>query len=191
MLITLSTSGPSSTLRVHAWRQLRSLGALALAQSVYLVPECPATVRAVNRLLVRVRREEARGQLLHLRLDPREEREMIASFCAERADEYGEIVERTRDFLAEIEMERERGRTTYTEVEESDADLARFQKWLAAVRKRDYFGADGREQAEAAVDACEKALSEFEAEAFASELASDEAPAANTPALRVVDPGTS
>jgi hypothetical protein len=175
LLVTLSTGGPSSTLRVHAWRKLRSLGALALAQSAYLVPERPATTRAVNRLLARFRQEGARGRLLHLALDPADEHEMIAAFCAERADEYGEIAERTRDFLAEIDMERGRGRATYTEFAESDADLARFQKWLAAVRKRDYFDADGREQAEAAVDACERALSEFEAEAFAAELASSEA----------------
>jgi hypothetical protein len=171
LLITLATGGPSSTLRVHAWRKLRSLGALALAQSVYLLPDRAATVRAVHRLLARVRREQARGRLLHVTLDDADERETIAAFCAERADEYAEIVGRTNDFLAEIELERSRGRVTYTEVEESDADLARFQKWLAAVRKRDYFDADGREQAEAAVEACEKTLSDFEAEAFASELA--------------------
>jgi hypothetical protein len=72
---------------------------------------------------------------------------------------------------AETELERGRGRMTYTEVEESGADLARFQKWLAAVRARDYFDADGQAEAAVAVAACEEALSEFEAEAFASELA--------------------
>jgi hypothetical protein len=121
LLITVSTSGPSSTLRVHALRKLRSLAALALAQSVYVVPERPATVRAVNRL-------------------------------------------------------RARPGGGAREVEESDADLARFQKWLAAVRKRDYFGADGRDQAEAAVDACERALSEFEAEAYARRRAPPRTP---------------
>jgi hypothetical protein len=60
--------------------------------------------------------------------DEREERELIAAFSAERSDEYGEIVERTLDFLREIETERQRGRMTYTEVEESDADFKRFQR---------------------------------------------------------------
>lgn len=171
LLITLSTGGPSSTLRVHAWRKLRSLGALALAQSAYLVPERPATVRAINRLVARVRREGSGARLLHLTLQDQEEREMIAAFSAERAGEYGEIAERTGEFLAEIEMERGRGRATYTEVEESDTDLKRFRSWLDAVRKRDYFDAAGRAEAEDAVDACERALAEFEAEAFAGELA--------------------
>lgn len=188
LLIALSTSGPSSTLRVHAWRKLRALGAHALAQSVYLVPERPATVRTVNRLLARVRREGAHGQLLHLTLaNEREEREIIGAFCAERTDEYREIGERSKDFLAEIEMERGRGRATYTEVEESAADLTRFQKWLAAVRLRDYFDTDGHAAAAAAVSACEQALSEFEAEAFASEVISDEQPALAPRRLRAVD----
>jgi hypothetical protein len=190
-MITLSTTGPSSTLRVHAWRKLRALGAYALGQSVYLVPERPATARTVNRLLARVQREGGRGRALRVALtDEREEREMIAGFCAERSDEYREIVERTRDFLTEIEMERGRGRATYTEVEESGADLIRFQKWLAAVRQRDYFDADGHIEAAAAVAACERALSEFEAEAFASELASEEQPAVAWRRLRAVDPET-
>jgi len=163
----------------------------ALAQSVYLVPERPATVRTVNRLLARVQREGGRGRVLHEALaDEREEREMIAAFCAERTDEYREIVERTRGFLAEIAMERRRGRTTYTEVEESGADLIRFQKWLTAVRQRDYFDADGDDEAAAAVVACERALSEFEAEAFAAELPSEEPPAVAPRRLRAVEPET-
>ncbi|MGN6167022.1 MAG: Chromate resistance protein ChrB [Solirubrobacteraceae bacterium] len=44
-----------------------------------------------------------------------------------------------------------RGRAGYTELEESHADLARHQKWLAAIRARDYFGAPGGQEAAAAV----------------------------------------
>ena len=44
-------------------------------------------------------------------------------------------------FLAEIEMETGRGRATYAEVEESEADLERFEKWLTAIANRDYFDA--------------------------------------------------
>jgi hypothetical protein len=121
--------------------------------------------------VARVRREGARARVLHLTLQEHDEREMIAAHSAERTDEYREIAERTAEFLAEIEMERGRGRAIYAEVEESDTDLKRFRSWLEAVRKRDYFDAVGRAEAEDAVDACERALAEFEAEAFASELA--------------------
>lgn len=54
-------------------------------------------------------------------------------------------------FLSEITTEMARGRTTYAEVEESEADLERFEKWLAAIAARDYFGAPGSAAARAAV----------------------------------------
>jgi hypothetical protein len=70
----------------------------------------------------------------------------------------------------------------YTELEESDADLARYQKWLAAIRGRDYFDARGGEGAAEAVASCEEALARFESEALSAEL--DESP---SPTLRAVD----
>jgi transposase len=48
-------------------------------------------------------------------------------------------------FLEEIAYERGRGRATYAEVEESEADLERLQKWLVRVGTRDYFAASGAE----------------------------------------------
>ena len=76
-----------------------------------------------------------------------------------------EVVGSTRQFHEELQLERRRGRTTYTELEESDADLARYQKWLAAIRARDYFDAPGGHEAAAAVASCEEALARFESEA--------------------------
>ena len=190
MILTVATPGSSSTLRVHAWRKLRALGALALHQGVYVLPQRPPTVRMVNQLLLRLQREGATGRVLHVEMtEPEDERELLEAFGAERDDEYGEIVERTKEFFAEIDSERNRGRTTYTEVEESDADLKRFQKWLAAVRKRDYFGAEGQQAAVEAVAACEAALAEFEAEAFASELQGETGSAATQRKLRAVGGG--
>jgi hypothetical protein len=73
----------------------------------------------------------------------------------------------------------------YTELEESDADLARYNRWLAAVRARDYFDAPGGDEATAAVASCEAALARFESEALSAEL--DEAVPATAPSLRAVD----
>lgn len=169
LLVTVSTGG-SSTLRVHVWRRLRSLGAFYLQNSVALLPERPETVRAVAKLLERVRRSDGEGRVLPIAItDLEEERRVIAQFNAERSDEYGEVVSRVPAFLDEIAYERRRGRATYAEVEESEADLERLQKWLARVEARDYFAAPGRAEAEEAVERCGEALAQFEAEALAAE----------------------
>jgi hypothetical protein len=187
LLITVSTPGRgSSTLRVYAWRNLRSAGAHYLQQSVCLLPATAATTRAATKVVTRLRADGGQGEMLRIHLmDPRQEAKVIDAMQAERTDEYHELVESTRQFHDELEGERRRGRATYTELEESDADLARYKRWLAAVRARDYFDAPGGDEATAAVASCEAALARFESEALSAEL---DAPASTTgPSLRAVD----
>jgi hypothetical protein len=187
LLITVSTpSGGTSTLRVYAWRKLRSLGAHYLQQSVCLLPATPKTMRAVARLVARLRTEGGHGEMLRIRLtDSKQEAAVIDTIQRERTDEYREVVERTRQFHEELQLERRRGRATYTELEESDADLARHQKWLTAIRARDYFDAPGAQEAAAAVASCEEALARFESEALSAEL--DESTPDSRPGLRAVE----
>jgi hypothetical protein len=189
LLITVSTPpGGTSTLRVYAWRNLRSLGAHYLQQSVCLLPATPRTTRAVARIVTRLRAEGGHGEMLRIHLtDSKQEGAPIDAMQRERADEYHEVVESTRRFHEELQLERRRGRTTYTELEESDADLARYQKWLAAIRARDYFDAPGGEDARAAVASCEEALVRFESEALSAEL--DDLMSDGGPGLRAVEGG--
>jgi hypothetical protein len=187
LLITVSTpGGGSSTLRVYAWRALRRLGAHYLQQSVCVLPATPKTTRAATRLMSHLRAEGGSGRMLRIKLtDAREETALIDAFQHERTDEYREVVGSTRQFHEELEFERRRGRAIYTELEESDADLARHQKWLAAIRARDYFDAPGGQEAAAAVASCEEALARFESEALSAEL--DESASDARPALQVLD----
>jgi hypothetical protein len=190
LLITVSTPGGGpSTPRVYAWRNLRSLGAHYLQQSVCLLPATTRTVRATNRLISRLRTDGGQGDVLRIRLaDQAQESALIETFQRERSDEYREVVERTKQSHEELAYERGRDRLTYTELEESDADLARHQKWLTAIKARDYFAAPGGEQAAAAVAACEQALAEFEAKALAAELKTKQ-PDQAAPRLRAIDGG--
>ncbi|MGH2882667.1 MAG: Chromate resistance protein ChrB [Solirubrobacteraceae bacterium] len=172
LLITVSTPPRgTSTLRVYAWRNLRRQGAYYLQQSACLLRATPKTTRAAARLVTRVRAEGGHGEMLRIQLtDSKQEAAVIDAIQRERTDEYHELVESTRQFHTELQHERRRGRTTYTELEESDADLARHQKWLTAIRARDYFDAPGRQEAAAAVASCEEALAQFQSEALSAEL---------------------
>ena len=187
LLITVSTpGGSSSTLRVYAWRKLRSLGAHYLQQSVCLLPATPTTTRTTTKLVTRLRAEGGHGEILQIQLtDARQEAGVVDAIRRERTDEYHELVQSTRRFHEELALERRRGRATYTELEESDVDFARYQKWLAAIRVRDYFDAPGGDEAAAAVASCEEALARFESEALAAEL--DEPSTDTRPGLRVLD----
>jgi hypothetical protein len=99
---------------------------------------------------------------------------LVAEQRDERDEEYREVVERVPAFLSEITMETSRGRVSYAEVEESEADLERFKKWLAAITARDYFNAPAGVAARAAVQQCSDALARFEAAALVAEFGDGE-----------------
>jgi len=188
LLVSASTAGAPPATRVRVWRRLRSLGALYLQQSVCLLPDRDPVRRQVHRLLASVRADGGTARSLTLSVeDEAQYAGLVAEFNAERDAEYAEVVERAPQFLAELEKETARGRATYAEVEESEADLERFDKWLAKIAVRDYFAAAGGLAARQAVERCRAALAAFEDAAIAAQAGE---PPAGPPAsgrLRAVD----
>jgi Protein ChrB, N-terminal len=168
------TTGSDATLRVYVWRQLRRLGALYLHKSVCLLPNRPEVRAALQPILLRVQAQGGTVRNLTIRVDGSDHYTLVAEQRHERDEEYREILERVPAFLSEISMETARGRTTYAEVEESEADLERFEKWLAAITARDYFQAASGSTARAAVQHCRDALAAFEAAALAAEFGEGE-----------------
>jgi hypothetical protein len=177
LLVSLSTVGGPSGLRVTVWRTLRALGGLYLQQSVCLLPAREQVARPARRLLAQVLAKGGTGRILTITVpDPAERADIIEQFNAERDAEYAEVLERTPSLLTELATETARGRATYAEVEESEADLERFRTWIAKIVARDHFGAAGRAAAEAAVERCAAALADFEAAAVTAETGPDDRP---------------
>jgi hypothetical protein len=182
LLVSVSTAGAGAALRVQVWRKLRSLGALYLQQSVCLLPARDNVVREVRRLADRLRRQGGSCRLLHVSIaDDAEQAQLVAEMNAARDEEYGEVLERLPEFLAELGKERARGRTTYAEVEESEADLQRYRSWLAKIAARDYFGAPGGAAAQAAVEAAIAELAAFEQAALSAEAPPEPVPPVGGP----------
>jgi hypothetical protein len=172
LLVTVSTAGASDSLRVYVWRRLHLLGAVYLQQSVCVLPALPDVRKEVSRFADRVRRDGGTVRVLGIQLtDDGEQQRLITEFNQARDNEYREVLERLPSFTQELDMERQRGRMTYAEVEESEADLERFRSWVAKIAKRDYFQAPQGNEARQAVERCAQALADFEAAAFAVEVA--------------------
>jgi hypothetical protein len=70
-------------------------------------------------------------------------------------------VERAQALIGELDRESERGKFTFAEVEENDADLVKLRRWLEAIGRRDQYGATGRARAEQAVQEADVALRVF------------------------------
>lgn len=187
-MISVSTAGAAGTLRVQVWRKLRSLGAVYLQQSVCLLPALDDVVRQVRRLTDRIHHQGGTARVLRMRFTgPAEEQAVVEEFNAARDAEYGEILERIPALREELAQERARGRATYAEVEESEADLERFRSWLAKIAARDYFTAPGGHAARSAVEEAAADLEDFEQAALSAEVHSDTMPAPTSPHLRRVE----
>ena len=185
--MSVSTAGAPDSLRVQVWRKLRSLGALYLHQAVCLLPARERPLREVHRLADRIRRAGGTVRVLPMRFsDEQTEADVIAEFNAARDVEYAEVLERLPALRQELARERARGRFTYAEVEESEADLDRFRRWLEKISQRDYFDAPGCAAARAAVEEAAAELAAFEAAAFRA--ASDQGADPDAAGLSVVRP---
>jgi len=158
-------------LRSAVWRRIKSLGAIYLQNSAAALPSSATAERALRRL----RREilDMNGTAVLLSCDVLAgESDVLGAFRAARNDEYEEIVDRCEDFLAQVKKEYAANHFTYAELEENEVDLIKLRGWLARVRERDVFGADGRDAAEQAIRQCERSLEDYAARVYAEEAES-------------------
>ena len=190
-LVAYRTPAAPSTARVSAWRTLHRMGALYLGPTVCLLP---AQLADAGQLEALGRRVEAAGgafEVLAIEAFGDAAEAAVRARCNEARDaEYAEIVERAQALVDELEREGARGKFTFAEVEENEADLAKLRRWLGRVTARDLFGAPSRGPAEDAVGEAERRLTAFVEQAIAREA---EATGAATPereqaGLRVVRP---
>ncbi|HEY1914278.1 MAG TPA: Chromate resistance protein ChrB [Streptosporangiaceae bacterium] len=158
-----------SRLRSAVWRRLKSLGAIYLQNSAAALPASPAAERALRRLRGEIIELSGTAVLLSCAVLAGEA-EIRDQFLAARNDEYEEIVDKCHDFHGQIDKEYVATHFTYAELEENEVDLVKLRNWLARVRERDVFGADGREPAEQALGTCEKVLEEYAARVYAEEV---------------------
>lgn len=135
--------------RVKIWRRLQRLGAVAIKNSVYVLPKNDQTQEDFQWVLREIVEGGGEASLCEARfVDGLTDDQVEALFQTARSSEYAEIVEQARR-LAEIPLpERpiEDSRRTQNEV-----DLARLKRRLADVVGIDFFGAPGREAAEGLV----------------------------------------
>ncbi|HVX23136.1 MAG TPA: Chromate resistance protein ChrB [Acidimicrobiales bacterium] len=146
--------------RATVWRRLKGLGAVYLQDGVAALPDSPHAERSLRTLRSEIAGFGGVGHLMRCEAIAGQ-REVVATYNRARDDEYEEIVDRCRDFEAEIEREVADRHLTYAELEENDEDLTKLKNWLGKVQGRDVLGAEGCASAVEAVARCEGALEGF------------------------------
>jgi hypothetical protein len=155
-------------LRAAVWRRLKALGAVYLQSSTAVLPESAGHERSLRALRREIAQMGGTAQVMRCEALAGG-REVIATYNAARDEEYDEILDKCRDFLAEIDKETADAHFSYAELEENDEDLNKLTGWFDKIRARDMLGASHRTQVRAALDECATALARFAEHVYRAE----------------------
>ena len=154
--------------RVAVWRELRRAGAVQLSPGTWALPEIDANVEVVER--VRSIAAGAGGEATVLRVAGAgydDEARLRAAYTAARAQDWDELCADCEKLLVEIAGEIAKGKLTLAELEEEEQSLERLRRWHRGVRLRDVVGpSDGRDRADALLERCAQAITDFEQRVF-------------------------
>lgn len=151
-----------STIRVRTWRTLKALGVVYMQQSVCIVPETADVRKKINAIKKLIESNEGEVLLLEVeQFSANTEKILFELFNKQRIAEYDEFIEGCKNFLAEIETETNKGKFTYHEVEENEAELGKLKRWHKKIIMRDFFTCSSSQQAKHMLDECEQRFDAF------------------------------
>ncbi|MBI5571241.1 MAG: chromate resistance protein ChrB [Desulfomonile tiedjei] len=161
MFFSYTLPSRPSRARVSVWRQLRKLGAVNY-QSLWVLPHSTERLAEIRKLIEDI--EGWKGQAILIEgkvLNKDHEDRIRKAFIESRDEEYGEIIEKCKDYAKEIRFETSRQNFIFAEVEENEEELEKLKLWLKKVEKRDIVEAPLHKQAVEKVKACEALFQDF------------------------------
>jgi hypothetical protein len=131
----------TSNLRVKTWRRMQQLGAMALKQAVYVLPDAPSAREDFEWLKTEV--ESAGGEasvFAAASVDAWADDALTDAFRRDRQAAYGALAEELEDHLRPARSKRQPASSASTR------KLAVFRERLAALERIDFFGSAGRDR---------------------------------------------
>ncbi len=142
LILIVSLPPNPSSLRVRVWRKLRALGAVALKNSVYLLPFTQENLEQFQWLTQEIQKDGGEATLLKVdRVENMKPADVIRLFQDARDQDYRQLAERYRKLLGGLERRRT-GRTATRR----DEELARLAKEVERIREIDFFDAQGYQE---------------------------------------------
>jgi hypothetical protein len=158
LLVHLLPPKPTN-LRVRTWRKLQKLGAVAIKNSIYVLPSNDKTFEDFQWLKQEI--ESAGGEAAVFRADAVEgatDDEIIAAFRQARDAEYSLIAAELDGLTGTIREQRRGGHLSIARFKSYEADLDKLHKELERIITTDFFQATNRPAAVGAYERCRKAL---------------------------------
>jgi Protein ChrB, N-terminal len=169
LLLAQLPSKPSST-RVALWRRLRAIGATAMVNGAWVLPDTAAHQAFFAEMRESILGPGGTGFVLTVPdSSPDVHEAIVGRFRSDRGREYDEFDERCRAFLDEIGKETGAGKYTFAELEEGEQDLDKLARWLTKIHARDFFPDDRGQQSAALMARCRGALDGFSQAVYIAE----------------------
>jgi len=148
-----------TNLRVRMWRKLQKLGAVAIKNSVYVLPFNEKTHEDFQWLKQEI--ESAGGEATVFRAGSVEgatDDEIITAFRKARDEDYERITGEMEGLTGAIREQKRGGHLSANRLAKHEADLDRFHAELERIVLTDFFNAEGRAAALSAYERSRKAL---------------------------------
>ena len=138
LLLLVGVPPTPSSLRVRVWRRLRSLGAVPLKRSAYLLPDTPERYEDFQWLAQEVQRDGGDATLVRVQqIENVSPADVLQLFHEPRDQDYKHLATRYRKLLQSLDR-----KTAATSTRVHD-ELARLSKDHQRIREIDFFGAPG------------------------------------------------
>ncbi|MBI4610196.1 MAG: chromate resistance protein [Candidatus Rokubacteria bacterium] len=144
LVLIVSLPPHPSSLRVRVWRKLRALGAVALKNSVYLLPFTPETYEQFQWLSQEIQKDRGEATLLKVdRIENLKPDEVVRLFQDARDRDYRDLAERYRKLLRNLDRKASRRAAAWR-----DDEVGRLARDLERIRETDFFDAPGYREVE-------------------------------------------
>jgi hypothetical protein len=160
-VITYRLPTEPSRHRVAVWRELRRLGAVALQQGTWAVPDGEQFAVGLAQVVEAIKAAGGEPVVLDVADDEASTAQLEALFTALREAEWGEFLSDCGKYETELAGEVTRGKLTLAELDEEEQSLDRLRRWYRTIRARDLFGAPSAPVAERRLKECTEALEDF------------------------------
>ncbi|WP_332238222.1 Chromate resistance protein ChrB [Sporolactobacillus sp. KGMB 08714] len=153
--------------RMAVWRKLKSIAALNVLQSIWILPESEAAKSELKALEKQI--SENGGKSIYCVTvieDEAQNQKIIDGFNSERKQDFKEFFDKCDDFEHEIKRETERENFTYAEVEENEHEIKKLHIWLNKIIRKDYFDCSFKSEAAERLKKSEDLLSRFSDEVY-------------------------
>jgi hypothetical protein len=148
-----------TNLRVRIWRKLQKLGAVAVKNSVYVLPFNERTHEDFQWLKQEIETEGGEATVFRAgAVEGATDKEIIASFRKARDEEYVQVTAELDGLNGALREQKRGGHLSAGRIAHSEAELDKLHKELERVVGTDFFHASGRTAAIAAYERCQKAL---------------------------------